>query len=219
MFASRNRRTPAHAPPYNKPPLYPPLYDENMSRSNAPPPPPPRDTTLTFNVATLLSEPIGARREYALDGIPFTFQHTSTPLHGAIHLLRTDGSIMAVVDLQLTVRETCGACLEPYDTPLTLHLEEEFWPDYDPLTNQQPAVPTDREGFPIVEAQLDLREAVRQYVEMERPMSPRCSIDCPGPSRSTDQPHDPTATPGDEPGDEPIDSRWAALQPLRDRWR
>jgi uncharacterized metal-binding protein YceD (DUF177 family) len=179
------------------------------------PPPPPPNTALTFNVATLLSEPIGARREYALDGLPFTFQHTSTPLHGTIHLLRTDSSLMAVLNLQLTISETCGACLEPYDTAITLDFEEEFWPDYDPLTNQRPDVPPEREGFPIVEAQLDLHEAVRQYVEMERPMSPRCSVACPGPTRSTDTPRDPTAASSDEP----IDSRWAALQTLRDRWR
>jgi uncharacterized metal-binding protein YceD (DUF177 family) len=173
------------------------------------------DTSLTFNVATLLNEPIGARREYALSGLAFTFQQTSTPLHGTLHLLRTDGSIVAVVDLELTITATCGACLEPYETPITVHFEEEFWPDYDPLTNQQPEIPDEREGFPIVEAQLDLHEAVRQYIEMERPMSPRCSSDCPGPTRSSDQPDRPTAPLSDEP----IDSRWAALQTWKDDGR
>ena len=108
--------------------------------------------------------------------------------------------------MDLTITETCGRCLTPYALPLTVAFTEEFWPDYDPISRSRPEVPEGREGFPIVEGQLDLEEALRQYVEIDRPMRPTCGLSCPGPT---------ALLPDDE--EPPLDDRWASLRNLRER--
>ena len=152
--------------------------------------------TLVFNVSTLLQEAMGSVREYAVERSAFQIEEGRTPVRGWVRFLHTDGSVMATADLSLEVEEMCGRCLESFSTPLTVRLEEEFWPEYDILSQKRVEVPEGREGFPIVEGLLDLQEALRQYVEMARPMQPRCG-------RS------------EVPPEAPVDSRWSALEELR----
>ncbi len=179
-------------------------------------PQPRADAALAFNVSTLLSEPIGGRRDYALSDAPFVFDGFPTPVSGQLRFLRTDGSIMVGASLSLHLPETCSDCLEPYRSALSLRFEEEFWPPYDHLTQRPVEVPQEREGFPIVDGHLDLRDAVRQYVEMARPMRPQCGPACPGPAGPVGR--EPPAQEGQEP-ESPGDSRWVALQGLRDTLR
>ena len=127
---------------------------------------------LTVNVSTLLTEPIGSQRHYALADAPFRFNGESVRVCGATLFTRTDGSILADADLDLTITETCGMCLTPYALPVAVSFVEEFWPDYDPISRTRAGIPEGREGFPIVEGHLGLQEALRQYIEMARPMRP-----------------------------------------------
>ena len=62
--------------------------------------------------------------------------------------------------------------------------------------------PPERAGFSVIDGQIDLSEAVRQYTEMERPMSPRCGADCLGLDASAST-------------EAPVDARWAALATLK----
>lgn len=164
---------------------------------------------MIFNVSTLLQEPIGSRRSYRLAAEPFCYENEDAPVTGALELLRTDGSILARVAVTLTITERCSDCLHPFPLPLTIRFEEEFWPEYDPLTFVPVVVPEEREGFPIVEGHLDLTEAVRQYVEIARPMRPLCGAQCRGLNWAA-----PPAAP-DEPAGPGGDSPWAALRSLR----
>ena len=161
---------------------------------------------LTFNVSTLLTEPIGSQRRYALVDAIFRLNGQPTSAIGEVLFTRTDRAILVNSVLHFTITETCGRCLTPYALPLAVELMEEFWPDYDPITRTRPEIPEGREGFPIVEGHLDLDEALRQYVEMERPMRPTCSPACPGPT---------TILPDDS--EPPLDDRWATLRSLRER--
>ena len=140
--------------------------------------------SLLLNVSTLLQEPVGAVRDYHL--------HTAT-LDGPLRLLRTDQSLLVSGRLETTAEDICGACLAPLSLSLRLEFDEEFWPAAAPL-----------DGFAVLDGQLDLTEVVRQYVEMARPISPRCAADCPGLG---------SAQAGGEPQ---IDDRWAALASLRE---
>jgi len=205
---------------------------------------------LTFNVSTLLQEPLGSRRDYVVDadssgegssgeevsveGAPVVDDEAGgdnaggdnalvvddewVAVSGEVELIRTDGSILAMARLDLTVPEICDSCLEPYRLPLHLEMREEFWPERDPLSRELVEVPEEREGFPVVEGHIDLREAIRQYVEMARPMRAHCGDACPG---SVPVPFVTvrSAEPSGEPGgsnEPPTDDRWAALQALRD---
>ena len=160
-----------------------------------------------FNVSTLLQQPIGSRRRYALAAEPFDFYGHVTTLSGDVDLLRTDGSILATTRLRATITERCSDCLRPVPVSLDVAFSEEFWPEYQPITRERVLVPEEREGFPIVGGILDLTEAVRQYIEMTRPMRPLCGPACPGVGSAAPQRGEER-----EAGD---DRRWQALKALR----
>lgn len=163
----------------------------------------PQDGGLVFNVSTLLMEPLGSTREYAVSEAVFRSDEGRSPVSGRVLLTRTDGSVLAEGELTLEVEEICGRCLASFRQTLTVELVEEFWPEYDPLSQEQVEIPEGREGFPVIDSLLDLQEALRQYVEMGRPMQPICRLDCAGPR---------DAAGGNEP---PVDHRWDVLEELR----
>ncbi len=166
----------------------------------------PSDAALVINVSTLLAEALGSTRSYVLEGAEFRFDEGRTPADGELQLTRTDGSILVAGQIRVAVEEACGRCLDLFQQPLQVQFREEFWPDYDPLFQRQVEIPEGREGFPIQRGLLDLQEALRQYVEMARPMQPICRPDCAGAG----------AGPGpSEAAGSPVDDRWAALNALR----
>jgi uncharacterized protein len=180
--------------------------------------------SLRFNVSTLLQEPIGNRRYYDVLDAPIDLEGDTTSVSGPVDMMRTDGSILVTATLALTVQEACSICLDSFGLPLELELREEFWPEVDPLSHLPLDVPDEREGFPVVEAHLDLSEAIRQYVLMARPISARCGADCPGPPVvagvtfhfSADEAEPDSGTDCATPATSKIDTRWAALRRLRD---
>lgn len=156
--------------------------------------------SLLINVSTLLQEPIGSLRRFEIDrargdGPP-------APVSGTLRLLRTDQSLLATAELTTSVTDLCGSCLNDLVLELDVDFDEEFWPHVDAITGMALDPPPERSGFSVVDGQIDLSEAVRQYVEMSRPMSPRCAEDCPGMEI-------------EEPSEEPADPRWAALATLK----
>ncbi len=167
---------------------------------------------MEYNVGTLLQERIGARRTYTLVEEPFVFRGEPVAVSGTVELVRTDQAILARVAVTLTLREECVRCRRPCSCPLAILFEEEFWPPADPRTQQRTAISEERLGFPIIDSHLDLSEALRQYVEMARPMQPLCAPECPGDGGANPAPagaREPEPTPGDD--------RWATLQTLQRR--
>lgn len=157
-----------------------------------------------FNVSQLMQEPIGSRRSFRLDSEWLDMEGSATAVSGAIELLRTDESILATVSLTVPVTAMCSDCAREYIAPLSIAFSEEFWPEYDQINQISVTVPEGREGFRIVEGQLDLSEAARQYVEMAQPMRPFCGPRCRGVPEA----------PRQESRKEP-DTRWGALEQLR----
>ena len=162
-----------------------------------------RSNALLINVAALLQEPIGSLRYFRLDGAICAPLGRDSVLNGDLRLLRTDQSILATAQLSTVVTEICSGCLDPMQASVEIAFDEEFWPAADPVSGLRLEPPPEREGFAVVDAQIDLTEAVRQYVEMARPMSPRCGSTCPGMANAArDREREP-------------DARWAALAALR----
>ena len=159
-----------------------------------------RTTSLLINVSTLLQEPIGSLRRFDVDGARGA--GISAEVNGSLRLLRTDQSVMATASLSTSLTDVCGGCLESIELDLELSFDEEFWPSMDFVTGTSIEPPPERAGFAVIDGQIDLSEAVRQYVEMGRPMSPRCGTDCPGLDTSTST-------------EAPVDARWAALSALK----
>lgn len=89
--------------------------------------------------------------------------------------------------------------------PLEIQFDEEYWPPSEgSARSRAPSHEEGGDGFAVIDGQIDLTEAVRQYVEMARPISPRCGSGCPGTG----------AAPIEA---ETTDARWAALSSLREQ--
>lgn len=166
--------------------------------------------SLVINVSTLLQAEIGATREYEISDAAFRCGGSLRTVIGSLWLLRTDQSVLASAQLCTTADDLCGSCLEPITLYLELEFDEEFWPSTDSVTGRAIDVPPEREGFDVVDSQIDLTEAVRQYTEMALPMSPRCGSSCPG--TGFDQKDRERADGAPVP-----DERWAALVALREQ--
>jgi uncharacterized protein len=137
---------------------------------------------MEINVAQLLKSPIGAVREYEVEGdIDIAGDGTSCMVTGKVSLTRTDSGILARGRLVTEVGLTCSRCLGPLRCPLNINIEEEYYPTIDIVTGAKLATPEDGEHFTIDERHIqDLTEAVRQAAVVSIPMKPLCKDDCAG---------------------------------------
>lgn len=158
-------------------------------------------TSLLFNVSTLLQEPIGSVRRYEVENA--RGHGLDAEVGGSLRFLRTDHSVLATAAFSTAVADRCGGCLREMTLALEVSFDEEFWPPSETISEDLLQPPQEQIGFSVIDGQIDLSEAVRQYVEMGRPMSPRCGRDCPG--LQTDSSSDP-----------PVDDRWSALAALKE---
>ncbi len=171
---------------------------------------------MLINVAQLLRAEVGARRQYDLDelgaeGTP----EAGLPLRGRVELTRTDRSILVQADLTTEVRGRCDRCLDAVRKPVTVTLEEEFYPTVDILHGGRLPDPENRDAFRIDEHhELDLGEATRQYVLMSQPMRLLCRPQCAGLCHrcGTNLNLGPCTCSPDQG-----DQRWAALRQLLER--
>ena len=132
---------------------------------------------MKINVAQQLKEDVGSVRHYEIDEIG----EAGFPIHGKVQLLRTNSSILARGTLESTARDVCSRCLEEFDYPLSLDIEEEYFITRDPASGAL-ITPTTEAGAFIIDDNnlLDLGEAVRQYTLLAQPMKPICREDCAG---------------------------------------
>ncbi len=139
---------------------------------------------MQFNVAQLLKSPIGTSRAYdiadaigEIDGTP-----TTEPVLGRAKLTRTKRGVLVDAKLQTAVKLECSRCLERVETPLTVHVEEEFIPTTDIGTGLHVTLDKeDDDAFRIDEDHiLSLEEPLRQYALLAVPLKPLCRPDCRG---------------------------------------
>jgi uncharacterized protein len=165
---------------------------------------------MQFHVAQILREPVGSRREFAVDETCGDGEGPAAFLvKGEVTLLRTDAGLLATADLDSQVQTTCSRCLGPALVPVHLHFEEEYYPTIDVVTGVRLPGTGDASAFQIDEHHiLDLCEPARQHLVMAEPMQPLCKEDCAGlcPACGMDRNEGPCGCPSSE-----IDDRWAAL--------
>ena len=171
---------------------------------------------LTYNVAGLLSEPVGSTRDYIVAGVMLDLGddlHQSDPIEGTLHLSRTNRGLVVRGDLKTSLDEECSRCLRPVEVSLEVHIEEEALPSIDLQTGQ----PIDTTAVPEAirlndHHELELEPVVREAIQLAEPIAPLCEPDCPGlcsvcGERLTDGPHD-------HPDDD-IDPRLEALKAFK----
>ena len=172
-----------------------------------------QNTRLEQNVAQLLKEPIGSLRDLEVESAGLNLDGIqSGMIRGKVKLMRTDRSILAQARLKSSVVMECSRCLKELVCPLTINLEEEYFPTINILSGR-PMPPPDEPGvFTIDENHiLDLTEAVRQYLLLALPMKPLCRVDCAGlcPACGQDLNKRSCGCPAVQP-----DPRWAKLAQL-----
>ncbi|MFC1989168.1 DUF177 domain-containing protein [Chloroflexota bacterium] len=135
---------------------------------------------LQINVSQLLKEPIGSIRDYRVSEVT-DIANGSSLIQGEVRLMRTDHGILVKGTLHTEIELICSRCLSSFSCPLTLDIEEEYFPTTNVVTGTSLPPPDDPERFPIDGNNvLDLTEAVRQYALLIIPMKPLCHEDCAG---------------------------------------
>ncbi len=135
---------------------------------------------MQVNVSQQLKAPIGSIRNYAVSQI-VDITGSNSLVQGEVELMCTARSILVRGRLHTEVELTCSRCLSLFSCPLTLNIEEEYFPTIDVVTGASVPLPDEPGCFTIDEHNiLDLTEAIRQYALLAIPMKPLCREDCAG---------------------------------------
>lgn len=171
---------------------------------------------MRYNVATLLREPVGSRRDHEVDGeIVVDDLAQRERIVGSATFVRTKAGLLVRAHVRGRSHERCSRCLRDLEYPMSVDIDEEFQQTVDVLTGARLPPPDDPAAFLIDDQHvLDLGEAIRQYWMTMVPMQPLCRPDCPGLCPRCG--HDLGKGPCDCPAEEP-DERWAALAELKTR--
>ena len=168
-----------------------------------------------FNVAQLLKEVTGATRSYDIKTEAVSELDEAVkiiaPITGHIRLLRTGSNVLVTGLLKTTFKKVCGRCLVEFAVPVTLELEEEFYPTLDIFSGAAlPISPEADEANRIDERHiLDLWEVVRQGFLLASDEFLYCRPDCKGFCPHCGQDLNLKSC---NCQDEMVDPRWAALQ-------
>ncbi len=135
---------------------------------------------MRINVSQQLKSSIGSIRNYEVSEV-ISIAGGDSMVEGKVTLVRTDRGILTEAILHTEVKVTCSRCLSLFDYPLTLSIEEEYFPITDVVSGTSLSLPEEPGCFTIDEHHvLDLTEAIRQYALLAIPMKPLCGRDCAG---------------------------------------
>jgi uncharacterized protein len=168
---------------------------------------------MQVNVSQQLKSPVGSVREYDVSEVSDILgTGNDTMVKGKVKFTRTNRGILVQGTLKSEVPVECSRCLRVIDYPLTINIEEEFFPLIDVNTGTPLQMPGEPGSFTIDEHHmLDLSEAIRQNALLAIPMKPLCRQNCAGlcPRCGKDLNEGQCDCPEDE-----IDPRWSKLANL-----
>lgn len=140
-------------------------------------------TDLRFNVAQLLREEIGGRRNYTFTEKALQLDEAMIlrDIEGAVRFTRTASGVLAAVQAHGQVDAECMRCLKPVQVPISIKFRDEFHSVVEVNTGVVLPKPDEDDPFFITESHLiDLEQAIREYALIELPMQPLCQEDCKG---------------------------------------
>lgn len=135
---------------------------------------------MQINVSQQLKSSIGTIRNYEVD-TTVKIDDKTVEYVGHVRLMKTDRGILlkGTFDTNLFLR--CGRCLSSFSFPLSINIEEEYFPIMDVTTGIMLPGPEEPGSFTIDDHNImDISEAIRQYTLMALPIKPLCSQDCSG---------------------------------------
>lgn len=168
-----------------------------------------------LNVASLLMEPVGTMRDLHIEmaSLPLDEGLVAEQISAFARLTRLQHAVLVSANVTASVPLECATCLDEYNQQIVERFSESFRQLVDVRTGAKlPDTATAEDGevddepaFTIDEShELDLGEALRQWILLAIPMQPSCGPGCRGPLlRSTG-------------ADEIVDNRFASLASLLD---
>jgi DUF177 domain-containing protein len=136
-----------------------------------------------LNVAGLLREPAGTSRTIELGSLDVTTGGApARRVLGTVRLQRTNRGILASGRARTLARRSCIRCLDEFDEPVDVELNEEFLPTLDPATGKALAVDEADAQVARIDAhhEIDLAALVNDEFLLAEPMHPLCRPDCGG---------------------------------------
>ena len=133
-----------------------------------------------INASQQIKASIGTMRNYEVSEA-VVIAGGSSMVQGKVRLIRTDRGILVKGKLYTEVEVTCSRCLSLFNYPISINIEEEYFPITDVVSDALLPLPDEPACFTIDEHHvLDLTEAIRQYALLAIPMKPLCREDCDG---------------------------------------
>ena len=134
-----------------------------------------------FNVAQLLSGPIGAVTQRTISGaLVVADDLPQAEISGSVEIMRTDRGVLVRGQLSATLTLECFRCLDRFEEAVPVFLEEEYISAHqvngrvERLALQADNLLVDSNNI------LDLEPALKEYASLNSPLKPVCSPDCPG---------------------------------------
>jgi len=134
-------------------------------------------SNLKFNVAQLLRETIGVRRDHTFSeqSLPLDDGLTLRDIVGHVRFTRTMSGVVAHITVHGLVRLTCVRSLEEFDQEINLDVEDEFHSVIDVISGVALPKPAEEDPFFLDMSHLaDIGEAIREYTLLELPINPVC---------------------------------------------
>lgn len=145
---------------------------------------------MQFNVAQLLRASTGTSRRYDVDEPATALQGlleadgvtVRGPIRGNVTLMHTTDGILVTGRLETTLELVCDRCLDPFQLPVEIELEEDFRPTIDIRSGAALPRVAGEELATLIDEQhiLDLWEVVRQGTLLAAPAHPVCRLGCAG---------------------------------------
>jgi uncharacterized protein len=167
-------------------------------------------TQLKFNVAQLLRETIGARRDHTFEGETLPLDETLVlrDLGGSVRFIRSSTGVFAHVRAQGVVRLVCVRSLEEFDYQLVLDVHDELHSVVDVMTGAPMQRPPEEDPFFLDELHMaDVGEVLREYALLTLPLNPVADAYRDQPVRYTVE-----SEGADETDEDAIDARLAVLK-------
>lgn len=142
------------------------------------------DRPFLFNVAGLLADAPGSRRDVEISGASVTLPddlRLAEPINGRVRLSRENRGVVARVDLQTALAGECARCLRPLTTPISIGLVDEYLPSLDLTTGRPVATDDEPDALRLNDHhELDLEPSIRDAISLAEPIAPLDRLDCPG---------------------------------------
>lgn len=132
-------------------------------------------TNFKFNVAQLLREAVGGRRDYTFSAEQVTLDETLVlrDIAGDVRFTRTTTGVFAQIRAQGLVRMICVRSLEEFDQHIELDIGEEIHSVIDVITGAPVSKPAEDDCFFLNELHLaDIGEIIREYTLLQLPLNP-----------------------------------------------